>query len=236
MSASSQERFRVWDNDNTVYGPVGLPTLIQWIHENRVLPGTFIQTESEHRWHRAGDFTPLQKHLADKPDLPPAAVHLDRAVEIDPKELRQFTVFSDLADEQLDQLAALGDFFEAPPEKLIVKQGDPCDAIYFILSGTLRVRLLIGLAKDDTTLCKISAGEFFGEVGMFLGSTRTADVVAETEARLLRMSSNAFQLLVKQTPELAAPVLLALAVTMARRMAEDNRRFAREMTAEFLWR
>jgi CRP-like cAMP-binding protein len=236
VSASGQELFRVWDKDNTVYGPVGLSTLIQWVHENRVLSETFIQSESENRWHRAENFAPLQKHLASKQNWTPAATRLDRSVEIDPEELRQFAVFSGLTDEQLKQFAALGDSFEVPPEKLIVRQGDPCDAIYFVLSGMLRVRLLIGVAKDDITLCKISGGEFFGEVGMFLQSTRTADVVSETEARLLRMSSNAFQLLVQQTPALAAPVLFALAVTMARRMAEDNQRFAREKTAEFLWR
>jgi len=54
------------------------------------------------------------------------------------------------------------------------------------------------------------AAEFFGEVGMFLQSTRMADVVTETQARLLRLSSNAFQLLIKEAPELAGPLLFCL--------------------------
>jgi CRP-like cAMP-binding protein len=236
MNPSEQELFRVWDNDNTVYGPIGLSTLIQWIHEDRVLPETFIQTESGKRWHRAADLAPLQKHLASKQKRAPGPAHFDRVAAFDPDELRQFACFSNLADEELEQFAALGDCFQVAPGKLIVKEGAPGDAIYFVFFGTLRVRLLIGVEKYEEVLCKISGGEFFGEVGLFLRCARTADVVAETEVRLLRMSSNAFQLLVKQTPELAAPILFALAATMAGRIAAGNQQFARETTPEFLWR
>jgi CRP-like cAMP-binding protein len=155
-------------------------------------------------------------------------VHSDRVADFDLNELRQFTCFSDLADEELEQFAALGDCFEVAPGKMIVKEGDVGDAIYFVLSGTLRVRLLIGIEKYEEILCKVSVGEFFGEVGLILQNAQPADVVAETEARLLRMSSNAFQLMIKQTPEVAAPVLFALAVTMAGRMTAGNQQFVWE--------
>lgn len=66
-------------------------------------------------------------------------------------------------------------------------------------------------------------------------SKRTADVVAETESRLFRINANAFRLLVKQIPELAAPILFNIGVTMARRIAEDNQRFYREVNSQFIW-
>jgi hypothetical protein len=70
---------------------------------------------------------------------------------------------------------------------------------------------------------------------MFLQSKRTADVLAETQSRLFRMSTNAFQLIVKQIPELASPILFNIGTTMAHRIAEDNQRFYREVTSQFLW-
>jgi signal-transduction protein with cAMP-binding, CBS, and nucleotidyltransferase domain len=216
-----------------VYGPVDLSALIQWVQEKRVLPETLIHVESESRWHQAQDYVPLQKYLSSQPKSAPGAVHLDQTVDISPEELRQFPVFSNLSYKQLQQLAALGYSFEVAPGKLVVKQGEPCDAIYFVLSGTLRVRLLVGV-KNETTLRRISGGEFFGEVGMFLQSTRTADVVADTRARLLRLSSYAFQKLIKETPELSAPLLFSLAATMAQHMAEDHQRSARGAASEFL--
>ena len=217
-----------------VYGPVDLSTLIQWVQEKRVLPETLIHVESESRWHQAQDYAPLQKYLSSQPKPAPGAVHLDQTVDISPEELRQFPIFSNLSQKQLQQLAALGYSFEIAPGKLVVKQGEPCDAIYFVLSGTLRVRLLTG-PENDIALRRISSGEFFGEVGMLLQSTRTADVVAETKARLLRISSNTFQKLVKETPELSAPLLFSLAVTMAQHMAEDHRQSSREATSELRW-
>jgi CRP-like cAMP-binding protein len=94
----------------------------------------------------------------------------------------------------------------------------------------------MGVKKTDTTLRRISTGEFFGEVGMFLQSTRQADVVAETNARLLRISSNALQLLIREAPALAGPLLFSLAVTMARHVGEDKQGASRGVTRELLWR
>jgi hypothetical protein len=236
VSLGAPELFRVRDSDDVVYGPIGLSTLIQWIQEKRVLPDTLIHVESESRWHQAQDLAPLQGHLSPQQKPAPGAVHFDPIAITNPGELRQFPIFSGLSDKQLQQLAALSDCFEVAPRKVIVKQGEPCDAIYFVLSGTLRVRVLMGVKSQDTTLRRISGGEFFGEVGMFLQSTRTADVVTEAQARLLRLSSNAFQLLIKEAPELAGPLLFSLAVTMAQHMAEDNRRPSHGPAPELLWR
>jgi CRP-like cAMP-binding protein len=119
---------------------------------------------------------------------------------------------------------------------LVVRQGDPCDSVYFVLSGELRVRLLVGVVdRVDKTLCKLGRGEFFGELGMFLRSKRTADVIAESTSRLFCIYTNAFQLLIKQIPELASPILFSIGTTMAQRVADDNQRLYREMTSQFVW-
>jgi|GEM_PF-351421 hypothetical protein len=234
VSSGGQEWFRVQDSDNMVYGPVGLSALIQWVQEKRVLPETLIHVESESCWHQAQDYAPLQKYFSSLQNTASRAAHLDQTVDISPEELRQFPIFSNLSYKQLQQLAALGYSFEVAPGKLVVKQGEPCDAIYFVLSGALRVRLLVGV-KNETTLRRISGGEFFGEVGMLLQSTRMADVVADTKARLLRISSNTFQKLIKETPELSAPLLFSLAATMAQHMTEDHQRSSRGATSAFRW-
>jgi hypothetical protein len=41
--------------------------------------------------------------------------------------------------------------------------------------------------------------------------------------------------MIKETHELAAPILFNLGVTMAKRIAADNQRFYREVTSQFLW-
>lgn len=234
MNPNNSELFKLWAEDETVYGPVDMATLLQWIQDDRVFPETFVQLQSNSCWRRAADVETLREKF-------PVAAHADTTeVSLDASStaeaLRQFPFFAGLTDQGLAQIAALGKSCEAAPGDLIVRQGDPCDAVYFVLAGELRVRLIIGVVdRIDKTLCTLGRGEFFGELGMFLQSKRTADVIAVTRSRLFRMNTNAFKLLVKQIPELASPVLFNIGATMAGRVAEDNQRLYREVTAQFVW-
>jgi hypothetical protein len=227
MNPMSAESFKMWADDKQVYGPVDTATLIEWIRDDRVFPETFVQPQSDQRWRRAGGVRVLREQFpgATATEAAPAA-----------SDLRGLPVFADLSDEGLGQIAALGEFYGAKPNDLIVKQGDPCDAVYFVLAGELRARLIVGVVdRMDKTLSKIKAGEFFGELGMFLRNKRTADVIAETPCHLFRMSTEAFELLVKQIPALGSQILFNIGATMARRIADDNHRYYREVTSQFLW-
>jgi hypothetical protein len=234
MNAGSADSYKVWADDDSAYGPVDTATLIQWVQDARVSPETFVQSQADLRWRQASDVEALRGKFSAAADSDGPSTGGDGSLLA--AKLGEFSVFSGLSKSGLEQLAALGKFYQAAPDTLIVRQGDPCDAVYFVVSGGLRVRLLIGIAnQQDQTLCKLGGGEFFGEMGMFLQNKRTADVIAETESCLFRMTTNAFRLLANQIPELAAPVLFNLGVTMARRVAEDNQRFYREVTSQFLW-
>ena len=224
----------MWAEDKRVYGPVDTATLIQWIRDDRVFPETFVQSQSDRRWRQAAGVRTLREQF---PTTAPTAVTMaGGGAPLTAGELRGLSVFADLTDEGLEQVTALGRCYEAAPNELIVRQGDPCDAVYFILAGELRVRLIIGVVdRMDKTLCKLRSGEFFDELGMFLQNKRTADVIAETQSRLFRVTTNAFDLLTKQIPELGSQVLFNIGATMARRIAADNQRFYREVTSQFLW-
>jgi len=233
MSTAAADSFKVWADNDTAYGPVDVATLTQWIQDERVFAETFVQPQSDLCWRRAGKLAALREHFSQATNGGAAGESTDADAVA---TLRELPIFANLGDGALKQVAALGEFYAVAPRDLVVRTGDPCDAVYFILTGELRVRLIVGVVdKQDKTLCTLGAGEFFGELGMFLQSKRTADVLAETQSRVFRMTTNAFQLIVKQLPELAAPILYNIGVTMARRIAEDNQRFYREVTSQFLW-
>ena len=234
MSDASAESFKIWSQDETVYGPVGVATLVGWIQDGRVLPETFVQPQSDQRWRPAIEIETLREKLPVTADAakPPTGGGPSLVAE----SLSEFPLFAGLIDEGLEQIAMLGQTYEVEAGDLVVRQGDPADAVYFLLAGELRVRLMIGeVDRMDKTLCKLGSGEFFGELGMFLQNKRTADVIAEKPSRVFRMNTNAFQLLFKQIPELASPVLFNLCATMAQRIAEDNQRFYREVASQFVW-
>jgi signal-transduction protein with cAMP-binding, CBS, and nucleotidyltransferase domain len=223
----------MWAEDEKVYGPVDVDTLLQWIHDERLFPETFVQSQSDSCWRRAEDVEILRENFTG---APLAAAAARNGVTSTAAALREFPFFAGLTNEGLEQVAVLGKTYEVEAGHLVVRQGDPCDSVYFVLSGELRVRLIVGLVdRVDKTLCKLGRGEFFGELGMFLRSKRTADVIAETQSRLFFIYTNAFQLLIKQIPELASPILFSIGATMAQRVAEDNQRLYREMTSQFVW-
>jgi CRP-like cAMP-binding protein len=54
---------------------------------------------------------------------------------------------------------------------------------------------------------------------------RSADVVANSDALLLKISSDAFNNLAKAAPEIATPFLLAIGRTLTARIRADNKRY-----------
>lgn len=233
-SPTTAESYKLWAEDEKVYGPVDAATLFEWIQDERLFPGTFVQPQSGSCWRRAEDVEILREKFPQPAHVPPTDDDIDTISTA--VALREFPIFASLTTQGLEQIAALGKAYEVAPGDLVVRQGDPCDAVYFVLNGELRVRLLVGVVdKVDKTLCKLGRGEFFGELGMFLQSKRTADVIAQTQSRLFCISTNAFQLLTKQIPELASPILFSIGTTMAKRVADDNQRLYREMTSQFVW-
>jgi CRP-like cAMP-binding protein len=227
--------YKVWAADDLVYGPIELSTLIQWVQEKRVLADTWLHSHKDRAWRQAGDVEQLRPHFSVAQE--DTAFRLREEAEgthVAADELRQFGIFASLSNEQLEEFAGFGEICRYRPGEIILKKGDPGDALYLILKGEVRARLMV--AGQDQTLARIPAGEFFGEMAMFARSLRSADVVAEERTRLLRVSSETFLVLSKENPELAAPVFFALAGTMATRIAAVNKKVEREVAAEFAWR
>ncbi len=230
----AEETYKVWAFDNQVYGPIELPTLTEWVQEGRVLAGTWVYLEGNKEWRPAKKIEPLQKLFPPGEETAFLQQHLFNGGDITPQELRQVEILANLSNAALAQLIRFGQLQCLAARELVIKRNDPGDALFFVLSGTLRARLIVGL--EDRTLAYIPAGEVFGEMAMFTQSARSADVVSEGEARILRLGADAFRDLIAENLEAAAPMLFAIARMMANRIKDQNRRFQKESASEFLWR
>jgi CRP-like cAMP-binding protein len=104
----------------------------------------------------------------------------------------------------------------------VVKQGEPDDGMYLVLDGELRVRLMIG--GRETILATLGPGDCFGEMALVDQGVRSADVVANKDSILLKISPEAFDKLRREAPELAAPILYVISKTLAARIRADNKR------------
>ena len=95
----------------------------------------------------------------------------------------------------------------------VVMKGDDGEALYAVLSGSIIVK-----AGDGRLVSVMGPGDTFGEIGFLTGSRRTANVVAQSDAELLRLPGEAVRSLVSERPEIAAFVYSNLARELAKRL------------------
>jgi Cyclic nucleotide-binding domain len=227
QSQEKVQEFFIWGIDDAPYGPVELPVLVNWIKDERVVADTWIFARSAGSWQRAGDIAEIQNCFGQ--NTAPSAGAPSRA-GITPGSLRRIKILADMNDAQL---AHLSDFLEKqriPQWTEVFRQGEAGDAMYLILEGELRARVKVG--EQEMILSTFGPGEFFGDMALFDHGPRSADVVANVDSTVLKMSVVSFDRLTREAPALATPFLQATARTLSARIRADNKRLDR-VTKQF---
>jgi len=115
--------------------------------------------------------------------------------------LSRVDVFRALDAEKIDRLARRMRMIIYGPGEVVLRQGDPGDSLYVVRAGSVAVQLgALGARKEIATL---SAGQFFGEMSLMTGESRSATVVAKTDCECYVVDKQAFQQILEERPELA---------------------------------
>src|SRR5688572_18862474 len=205
MSTQATHNFRIWGIDDVIYGPVDLPTLTGWVQEDRVTADTWIFDEKRDKWQKAKKVAELSGYFDETTVRVKSPTGYDtelisKAPNLKPGTLRRVKVFAGLADEQLSRLVKYMELIEAKPFEQIVRLGTPGDAMYLILQGEVRVRIVV--ESKESIITTLGSSDFFGEIALFDHGPRSADVITNTETILLRFSAAAFEKVTRSEPEL----------------------------------
>jgi hypothetical protein len=217
---SITDGFIIWGVDQNAYGPVELPTLIDWVQDDRVTAESWIFSQKDSRWQPAGKVPELQIIFGKR-----RRGSADAAVTAGPLQtgaLRRVKILAGLTEEQLTKFGGFMEVVTVRQWSEVVRSGEGGDAMYLILEGELRVRITVG--EKERILTTLGAGEFFGEMALFDSEPRSADVVANLDSKLLKVSAATFERLISEAPELAAPILHAIGKTLVARIRADNKR------------
>lgn len=106
---------------------------------------------------------------------------------------------------------------EIPQGTLIFKDGDRGDEMFIIKSG--RVRIFKKIVDADKTFAVLGPGEFFGEMAIIEGKPRSASAEAVEDCRLLVISSETFDTMLRSNPEIAVRMIKKL----SQRLRETNK-------------
>lgn len=99
-------------------------------------------------------------------------------------------------------------------------EGDPADAIYFVIAGRVSVGLYVeGRPQRLTT---IGPGGCFGEMAIFDNGERSATVAVEEDAVCHVLQRDALARLESDVPGLVATLHRNLAMMLARRLRDAN--------------
>jgi sulfate permease, SulP family len=108
---------------------------------------------------------------------------------------------------------------------VLIHQGSRAEELFFLESGRLTVRLRTA-AGSDTRLRTMGAGTVVGELPLYLGTERTASVIAEEPSVVYRLSLADFARMERDDPEMAAALHRLFARLLARRLVDTQRSMA----------
>ncbi len=143
------------------------------------------------------------------------------------QSLRNSFIFASIPAEHLEFVLARAEMLELAADTLIFSEGDPGDALYVVVDGSVSV-FSTNEEGVDVALAELGAGDSFGEMALLTGEPRSASVRASQDTRALRLMKNDFDRLLEEQPALARELLQVF----GQRLQQTNLRVRRESSRE----
>lgn len=141
--------------------------------------------------------------------LPVRRIHYERHEPMQPRPplnyqeiISQVDIFAPLnATEQTELVKTPVAYVYAPGER-ILRSGTPGDSMFVVCRGTVEVR---SVNQDGSSLqvATMTAGDYFGEMALFTGEPRKADIYALEESEVLEIRKASLEPLFHQNEQLA---------------------------------
>lgn len=145
------------------------------------------------------------------------------ASQIAAEQLEVFEVLHELTVEERRELAPQFKVETYQTGKVIFREGDPGNKLYFIVRGVVQIEKVVD-ESSTTRLARLGQGELLGEISVMDKSNRTATATAFVDAELAQMSRQQVDALITTHPKIAAKIFMGMAQSLARRLrsADDE--------------
>jgi glutaminase len=153
----------------------------------------------------------LLQSLAGPERNPPAEVPLEEfelVADLDLQELRILSGFL------MKETFAAGE--------TMVKEGDPAESLYFVVSGSVDVCLARDHHETRTRLACVDAGNVVGELALLSNRRRTADVIAATMVSARVLAAADVSSIARSHPRIHAKLIAAVGESLSERLRRAN--------------
>jgi glutaminase len=142
--------------------------------------------------------------------------------ESKPSDLAIQELLGGLSPDELALVQAAVEVLHVPAGDVVFREGDHADAIYFVLSGLVSVRLPLAEVGRERRLATLGAGVAVGEMAFLDEGRRSADVVAERDTVLARLSIDDLHRIGDLAPRVTATFSANLARNLSGRLRRAN--------------
>lgn len=116
------------------------------------------------------------------------------------ERINSITIFAPLSTEETKRISQSCFVRVFAPSEPIIQAGHTGNSMFIIHRGRVKVQVTEnGTIRNISTL---KSGEFFGEMSLLTGEPRTADVIADTETKVIEISKVILKPLFESNPEL----------------------------------
>jgi len=162
---------------------------------------------------------------------------------MDIKQLKSFSVFQNIADEEAKYFFDITDEIRIEEGKTFIKEGEVGDSIYMLVDGEVEVSQALTLNLDrqgkdhrEKALTKFSSDQspppLFGEMSLFNeNDLRTANVKALRDCHLLKIMKDDFLRICDAHPETGYKIMLDLCRILCIRLVNANNNVLKLTTA-----
>lgn len=109
---------------------------------------------------------------------------------------------------------------------VLFEQGAPSTNLYFVETGSVTAFLQMPGSEARKRLRTMSEGTVIGEMGLYLGNTRSATIVADTDSVLYRLSAGAIERIEREDLELACALHRFFIRLLSKRLTHANEEIA----------
>jgi small-conductance mechanosensitive channel/CRP-like cAMP-binding protein len=116
------------------------------------------------------------------------------------ERLAAVDIFAPLSTEETGMLAQAATSHVFAPGEMVIRAGDPGSSMFVVHNG--RVSVQISENGRARTVATLTDGAFFGEMALFTGEPRTANVIAIEETEVLEIGHSAMKRVFDTNPDL----------------------------------